>query len=682
MAEERCPTDNTDKLDKTVKQMKDQFAQMNKSMKKMVVPPAKEDTDSMARVVRQTNQQFTEMKAGIDKLKSATKDQTKETKKQSKQQKEDSHESRRRDRSPVAGPKVELGKETRRDILNALKNIRSQITVTQKKESTMSDVAAEHLAGGGGLIGATGAALGFKAKKISGSLKRKFDPLNIVNRLTGGSKLATVLAGRLMGRSEKSIRGAAGLNAGMAPGLETQTQFGTATPYTEPHNGPSAVASEKTTTLLEQMTSTLSIIATRLSDLSGHLEKIESFEKENLDITKLQSQHIQEMNDASKDAAALGASKTARAHAPVQMGMKQKQEPTKEEGGWLSSIVKFLAPVLLPLAAAAAPVIAALAALGAGAYLIYKQFDKFKTSFSLLGDSVQELYHTLVDTVGSIKNWFADSLLSVSDTIVDAGESMIEGVKSFIPGYKSATEAEKHEELKKTASGGGFGAARAQRKLAKEMAPEEDSDTVLKNLAPKFAGRLKGISNEELNEAQENLRKGAYVDPAVKSLMGEESPKGSPSKMTATATLTQMVAQAYGQLYKDKKGNPLRPSKDSQSSTRLSALTKRASTYLSDAVSPPTTITPAVSEVTSAAPSSLPAVFGMPISGQALTQAADNRQELELSGKSTATAGPSIINNSVKNISATNNNVNQGMAPARKEESSFLRSQDRGFAPA
>jgi uncharacterized membrane protein YebE (DUF533 family) len=388
------------------------------------------------------------------------------------------------------------------------------------------------------------------------------------------------------------------------------------------------------------------------------------------------------MNDATKDAAALGASKTAHAHAPVQMGLKQKQDPTKEEGGWLSSIVKFLAPVLLPLAAAAGPVIAALAALGTGAYLIYKNFEKFKTSFSLLGESVQELYHTIVDTVSSIKNWFADSLLSVSDTIVDAGESMIEGVKSFIPGYKSATEAEKHEELKKTASGGGFGAARAQRKLAKETAPEEDSDSVLKNLAPKFAGRMKGISNEELNETQENLRKGAYVDPAVKSLMGEESPKGSPSKIAATQALTQLVAQAYGQLYKDKQGNPLRPSKDTQSSTRLSVLTKKASTYLSDAVSPPTVITPAVSEVPAATPSSLPAVFGMPISGQALTQASDNRQDLEMSGKVAAPTAPSIINNTVKNISATNNNVHQNMAPARKEESSFIRSQNRGFAPA
>ncbi len=682
MAEERCPTDKTDKLDKTVKQMRDQFAQMNKSMRKMGVPAAKEDPDTLAKVVRQTNQQFSKMQDDLNKLKTATKDQTKETKKQSKQQKEDSHETRRRDRSPVAGHKVELGKETRRDILKALKNIRSQITVSQKKESTMSDVAAEHLAGGGGLAGAAGAAFGFKAKKISGSLKRKFDPLNIVNRLTGGSKLATVLAGRLMGRSEKSIRGAAGLNTGMAPGTEPQTEFGNATAYAEPRNGPSAVASEKTTTLLEQMTSTLSIIATRLSDLSGHLEKIESFEKENLEFTKLQSERIQEMNDATKDSAALGASKAAHAHAPVQMGLKQKQDPTKEEGGWLSSIVKFLAPVLLPLAAAAAPVLAALAALGTAAFLIYKQFDKFKTSFTLLGESVQDLYNTIVETVSSIKTWFADSLLSVSDTIVDAGESMIEGVKSFLPGYKSATEAEKHEELKKTASGGGFGAARAQRKLAKEMAPEEDSDTVLKKLAPKFAGRIKGGSTEEQMEARENLRSGAYVNPALKSLTGEEAPKGSPSKLAATSALTQLVAQAYGELYKDKVGRPLRASKDPQSSTRLPALTKRASSYLAEAVSPPAAISTSVDTMPTATPSSLPAVFGMPISGQALTQAADNRQELEMSGKAAATSTPSIINNSVKNISATNNNVHQNMAPARKEESSFIRSQNRGFAPA
>ena len=45
-------------------------------------------------------------------------------------------------------PKVELGKETRKEILQALQNIKTQIAKPRFKENTASDVAADTLAGG------------------------------------------------------------------------------------------------------------------------------------------------------------------------------------------------------------------------------------------------------------------------------------------------------------------------------------------------------------------------------------------------------------------------------------------------------------------------------------------------------------------------------------------------------
>lgn len=159
-------------------------------------------------------------------------------------------------------PKVELGKETRKEILAALKNIKMQISTAKQRESTAPDIAADVLASGGGPFAAMKEALAFKSGKVKAGLKQRFDPLNIVNRMTGGSKLATVLAGKLTGRSEKSIRSAAGLQ----PMMETAPTFAP-----EPLNEsptPAQETSQRALSLFEQIARGIAFIAARVNSIA------------------------------------------------------------------------------------------------------------------------------------------------------------------------------------------------------------------------------------------------------------------------------------------------------------------------------------------------------------------------------------------------------------------------------
>lgn len=575
-------------------------------------------------------------------------------------------------------PKVELGKETRKEILTALKNIKSQIQISVHRENTPADVAAEHIAGGGGLLGAAGAATAFKASKAISGLKNRFDPLAIVNRLTGGSKLATVLAGKLMGRSEKSIRSRAGLQPGMEEFSPTQMID------QEPQGGPTQDASEKQTTLLEAMVKSLAWIASHVSHIALKLDAIKP--QQEIDLFKelvKNSDASLENQEQLKDAAAEQNAEFKK-RAPMQVGKPEVKEK-KEGGNWLSTIAKFLAPVLLPLVAVVAPVLAAFAGLATAAYLIYKNFDKFKLSFSLLGDSVQELYQTIVQTIQSIKEWVGNTISAGYDAAIDTGTSVVNTVKGVFG--MAPTPEQQREELKASAAGG---SGYAQRKLAKDVAPGAESASVLQQIAPKFADKLHGkdISPDVLSSTAESLRKGEYTKPAIQGLKGEVTSSGSPTRMATTSALSQMVGEAYGKLYKDAEGKPMRPFTDPNSGPRLEALTRDASNYLANALSPksmggptqapsapatiPQTIAPKNTELSMAAPQT----------GQVLTQANDMQRNFALAPITAASAGGGTVINNVKNNNVQSATIHQEMAPARSEESSYLRSLDKGFAPA
>lgn len=653
---------STDELTDTIKEMSDQFKEMSSSLEKLVPPgtpkPTVRHIDEAGATVKEFKDQFKEMHEDLSALADVEKKQAKEVKeKETKQQR-----TRTQTQAQVGG-QVELGKETRKEILAALKNIRSQIVVSQKRAATATDVAAEHLASGGGLFGAAGAAASFKANKAAKTLKRKFDPLNIVNRLTGGSKLATVLAGKIMGRSEKSIRSAAGLSGGLA--LETE-QAGSPTQFQRQDAGsPSALDAPKSITLLEKMALSLG--------------RIESLQDKSVQFAEKQAIQLERIHDDAAE------ERGAFHRRPTQVASTTTSEKKDEGGSWLGNIVKMLAPVLLPLAAAVAPILAAFAGLATAAYLIYKNFDKFSLSFSLLGDSVQELYQTIASTIQSIKEWVGDTITSGYDAAIDTGKSVVNRLAGFV-GMGSTPEQDREDLKGQAASGSGY----AQRKLAKDVAPSSESTSILKQIAPKFADKLlsNDASPETLATVSEALRSGEYAGPAIQGLKGQAAPAGSPTRMAATGALSQMVGEAYGKIYKDAEGKPMRPFADKNSGPRLEALTRDASNYLADAIAPRATGSPTQAP---GAPVTLPgqrlssAIEVSPPSpqtGQILSQANDAQRNFAMAPVAESGSSGSTIINNVKNNNVNSTTVHQDMAPARSEESSYLRSIDRRFAPA
>lgn len=73
------------------------------------------------------------------------------------------------------------------------------------RAQSLTDLILDRQAGGQSVTGSIGSAISSKLKARATGVKEKFDPLNIVKFMTGGSKLATGIAGKMMGRSQSDI---------------------------------------------------------------------------------------------------------------------------------------------------------------------------------------------------------------------------------------------------------------------------------------------------------------------------------------------------------------------------------------------------------------------------------------------------------------------------------------------
>jgi hypothetical protein len=80
----------------------------------------------------------------------------------------------------------------------------------QIRNRSVSDLIADELIRGKGIGGAIGGALGLKSKARMKGIREKFDLLNVVRTLTGKSRLATSLIGKIFGRSREDIEYFAG----------------------------------------------------------------------------------------------------------------------------------------------------------------------------------------------------------------------------------------------------------------------------------------------------------------------------------------------------------------------------------------------------------------------------------------------------------------------------------------
>lgn len=580
--------------------------------------------------------------------------------------------------NPTLNPKVELGKETKKQILEALTKIRSQISVAARRQATAGDVAAEFLAGGGGLAGAASEALAFKAEKAKTAFKKKFDPLNIVHRLTGGSKLATVLAGKAMGRSEKSIRTAAGLQP-----IETPTPFSEA-----PQSSPSQVATEEQTPLLEKMTVSLEKILTKLTDMHIVMAKDEKDDEEDTELARQQAFALEQIHDE----AVLEKAKSQR---PKRVSEKGKEiEKKVEEEGWFQKIIGGILkdPKLLLL----------MVALGTAAVLIYQNFEKLKNIFGFLGDSIKDFWQSVKNGFSTIGTYITETIESIYDRILDAGESMIESFMELLPWSKKKTDAEKHNELVEKAKGTGSEARRAKKKLGKETSTPESLKAAIDKIAPTSKEGLfkTDIPQGKLSAEAQELRKGSYIEDAAGALKDGKPIAGSPERVAVGGALTQMAYKTYGELFKDEQGNPLSPRTDKGEGRdqRLREVLQQSSMKLADVISPSASAAPAATtsipqQMSSAVPSvpqtlasnmtTPPTELPSPITetGQALSQANDMQRNAANMSPASVSSNPTVINN-ITNNTRNASTIHQSMPSPRSGETSYQRSQDRGYAPA
>ncbi len=99
----------------------------------------------------------------------------------------------------------------------------------QIRGAKFSDLMAANIVKGGSTMGSFKKAISQKSKAKAARFKEKFDPLNIAKFLTGGSKLAPAILGRLLGRSQRDIEyfsGTAKLIGGKATRIGTVEKQG------------------------------------------------------------------------------------------------------------------------------------------------------------------------------------------------------------------------------------------------------------------------------------------------------------------------------------------------------------------------------------------------------------------------------------------------------------------------
>lgn len=584
-------------------------------------------------------------------------------------------------------PKIELAKKTKDDILKALGKIKSEISDAKKRQQTAADVAADVLASGGGPFAAVKEALTFRADKAKKKFKDKFDPLNIINRATG-SKLATALAGRAMGRSEESIRKAAGLQR-----KEVETPMPQmVVPDKEKTEESKVVRVEngKMISSLEFIGKTLAVIARKVSDIADKLGASKKFKvsedgtvremttgrftsKEMMKTEQMQTDFLKNIwsemlkeniqtakfRDEQKDKDSTARYKAGFAQRKA--AIVKETKPEAEESGFgklLSNLSSFLVPAFLPMAAAIAAVVGAFGLLAVAAKMVSDKWDMFTQSFTMLREDLSQFGETIMSTVTKIKEWLVDTFTTAGDSILDAGESVVKGVKNLL-GIGQTPEEERAELEQRAASGD----ARAQRKLAKEVVTPEKAETAATKVTEKAVMSIG--ATQQTAVTKESIADGSLKKQAMDSLMGVQGPTGTPEDKAAVNEVTHATSKAYQELYK------MRPSQDPQREQRLpgvvDATLKSLSKTLSQTESTLVPDAPKVSQV------ALPASQ----TGQMLTNAADMKADAAI--QPTQQQITPIINQ-IRTNKVENTTLHQSLPNPRSSESTFMRMGNRDFA--
>jgi hypothetical protein len=91
------------------------------------------------------------------------------------------------------------------------------------RKKGLSGLITENLVEGRGFASSFGSAISDRTKATFTGIQEKFDPINIVKTLTGGSNLAAAIAGRLTGRNQSTLKYFAGKKRPAAKGVNFET---------------------------------------------------------------------------------------------------------------------------------------------------------------------------------------------------------------------------------------------------------------------------------------------------------------------------------------------------------------------------------------------------------------------------------------------------------------------------
>lgn len=609
--------------------------------------------------IQDIQDQFKQMHKDLDKLSMASKVQTKEIKKQTEETKKSVKQSVKQSKE-IKGGDLEKRKQ--------FAALRKEVRRSQVEQGvSMADVAAEHLAGGGGVGGSIKAAVGVKTAQ----LKHKFDPLNIVKKVTGGSKLAVAMAGKLMGRKENTIRKFADL----APGEELPTGFGKSKgSFSE--GSPSRIGGgggggdqSKTEGLLGQIASDVSKILDRLTGVEHSTHQSEEAAQEQLELDKKQA-------DESKDTAHVSPSRVGKVN--VKEG---PSDPGKGFSGLIKGIMGFVTKFRMLFVGGIILAIALIVTAGA---MLYKQFKNLKVAFYGLRDSAVEMWGDIKQSFSDAGTWITDTATRFLDTISDFFDNIVEYVEDVVFrltrgtfGKKAATPEEKKAQLTEQAKNGDKGAQRKLDKITESERPEK-----AKAASEKLAtGATSAIPDADKAGAAEMIKSGSLNEDVVTSLGGKGDEKsgpitGSPQRVAAGKALQSLTARTYKETY----GVSVAKDTPKNRAERLPVIVKQAAPALAESLTAapggkPQSVpeaTPAIQPVTPS-PQSVPPTA--PTTGAKMNQASEDKKDAAVQPGGNNIVAPVTNVNHVNNNSQT---VNQPMASPRSQESSYLRSQDRG----
>jgi len=677
-----------DPIEDYVKELHAQFAQMHTELEGLQQSTTKVSTEQVTATHEQTEAVKEQTKVVKEQTK-VVKDQTKIAKDSIKQSKVQTEQAKVvKDQTKIAKDSIKQSKvqtEQAKAQSATLKEMQRNLHRQQMQQgASMADVAAEHIAGGGGIGGAMKAAAGLKVAQF----KHRFDPLNIIKKMTGGSRLAVALAGKVMGRKESTVREFADLAPAEEGGLPSSI-FGKKSSFGAPtrmETGGVGGGAERVDGgkggLLGKIADTLTKVLSRLTGIEVLLQA--------------DSKLSQDQLDALKDEASV---ENARKKPTRVGGLVSK---AKDAG---SDFMKFLTDMIGKIKFG---LVAAFLGLVAAGVMLAKQWDNLKLSFSLLKDSAVDLWDGVKTAFSNAGTWISDTTNSIIDNIAEVFDNIIQGVQELLAklpfGSAAPTKAERRATLETAAKGGSASAARRLAKQdAEAKATPEATGAVLAKLAPQFASKIPADGKVA---AAETLKSGSLNAEVVGASGQLQAVTGSPEKVSTGAALTQLTAAAYEQTY------GVSPGKDTNEGrkTRLPEMVAQASQALASVVAStgpaqvsqtpqvvastgPAQVSQTPQVVASTGPAQVsqtpqtvtPATPGAPIMtataptvGMDLNSAAEARRNAEATGPAGIFAPMTNVNKTVNNNSATT--INQGMAPTRSGEDTHVRARDLAYA--